>query len=972
MPYLNFENRVERRQAIEEFRKGVFMKSAIKRFLSVFLVLAMLMSISGIAAFADGEADGSSGVPAYEDQSEGGAPEADPEPDPATEPEPDPVPDPVQELSIELSRGSITIGSGGTAALMCSASGGSGSYRYYWTSTNTGIVDVVGFDSTADIEAMSAGTATVSVRVSDGETSATASCEVVVEDPGRSVTYDCSFTTTADKAIGFDQIIEKIAASYQTQIGTSIDYSATAQFGTTSINVGSIQYQNGTILTPGNKYQFSSLYATAFFQPYSSGSFVTRYTVTDGNNVISGNISITVNGSVTKVTGVTLSPTSLNMDTYSSRALSVSVTPLSANFSVSWSSSNTNVITISGTGTGVAISSKSRTGNATITVTVTDNNTGDSYQRTCNVKVKDDDDDDYRPSRSSAYNPGITLTYGSDYYGTSISDSLANEFYNRFGVSLPNGATLRFSSLTTTYGRLIQQNGSYARTSTTYSFSDLKQMSFEPYKAGTWTADYSLSYGGNSLAGTIYVYVKGSSLSVSISTSKVTLAPYSSQYLYVTVSPNSYYRVDWKSSNTGVATVAGNGAAATVNTYGKAGTATITATATDASGIQTQKSCTVTVTNSNTLYSPSMATYIGNTTKGTTIYDSLKSQFRNVHGVTPSDSATIRFSSTGDSKVAVRKLSNGRAISANTNYTLGDYKGMYTDPVAAGAFSVPYTLTYNGNTLSGNITVNVNPAPVNVSLALPNSSPYTFSTMLSSGTASGQLVGGINGALNSATSASWSYIRFSSPSLAAGTLYLNSSRSTLYNSTNITPAMFDQLYFVPAQPGTFESGFTAYNSAGNTVAMGKFSIIVPGTSPANNAGLKVQMTNQTVTINGRKVDTEVYNINGANFFKLRDIAAMLNGTGSQFSVGYDNITRAITVNTGASYNAIGTELVKGPDQSAKCVLNNMMVYINGYAVNLLAYNIGGSTFFQLRELGNSLGFGVGYDDATRTVLITSR
>ncbi len=35
-------------------------------------------------------------------------------------------------------------------------------------------------------------------------------------------------------------------------------------------------------------------------------------------------------------------------------------------------------------------------------------------------------------------------------------------------------------------------------------------------------------------------------------------------------------------------------------------------------------------------------------------------------------------------------------------------------------------------------------------------------------------------------------------------------------------------------------------------------------------------------------------------------------------------------------------------------------------------DIGGSTYFQLSELGNVLGFNVGYDAATRTVLINSK
>ena len=40
--------------------------------------------------------------------------------------------------------------------------------------------------------------------------------------------------------------------------------------------------------------------------------------------------------------------------------------------------------------------------------------------------------------------------------------------------------------------------------------------------------------------------------------------------------------------------------------------------------------------------------------------------------------------------------------------------------------------------------------------------------------------------------------------------------------------------------------------------------------------------------------------------------------------------------------------------------------------DIISISIGGNNFLRLRDLGDMIGFGVGYDDATRTVLITSR
>ena len=48
-----------------------------------------------------------------------------------------------------------------------------------------------------------------------------------------------------------------------------------------------------------------------------------------------------------------------------------------------------------------------------------------------------------------------------------------------------------------------------------------------------------------------------------------------------------------------------------------------------------------------------------------------------------------------------------------------------------------------------------------------------------------------------------------------------------------------------------------------------------------------QRSTQKLTVDGEKISCEKYNIDGSNYFKLRDLAYLLNGTGSQFSVGWN-------------------------------------------------------------------------------------
>lgn len=128
---------------------------------------------------------------------------------------------------------------------------------------------------------------------------------------------------------------------------------------------------------------------------------------------------------------------------------------------------------------------------------------------------------------------------------------------------------------------------------------------------------------------------------------------------------------------------------------------------------------------------------------------------------------------------------------------------------------------------------------------------------------------------------------------------------------------------------------------------------------------------QHLKVNGTDRTTEVYNINGSNYFKLRDMAALLNGTTAQFSVGYDAAIGQISVSTGTAYAPVGGELAAGTDQSASCRPSGQALRINGSPASLTAYNLGGNNFFNLRDLGGALGFRVDYDAASQTVLVTS-
>ena len=113
----------------------------------------------------------------------------------------------------------------------------------------------------------------------------------------------------------------------------------------------------------------------------------------------------------------------------------------------------------------------------------------------------------------------------------------------------------------------------------------------------------------------------------------------------------------------------------------------------------------------------------------------------------------------------------------------------------------------------------------------------------------------------------------------------------------------------------------------------------------------------------------MYKINGSNYFKIRDLAAILNGTGKQFSVGYDGTKNAVTATTGQGYARQPGGLAgaaTGGSQTAEP--SNDAIYVDGQKITAEVYKINGSNYFKLRDLGKALDFYVGWS-ADRGVYI---
>jgi len=216
-----------------------------------------------------------------------------------------------------------------------------------WSTSNSSVATV---SSSGVVTAKAAGTATITVKTSDG--GKTATCSVAVQSKTVSVTGVSLNNTSLSMIVGETQrLYATVSPSNATNKTVTWSSSNTSVVSVTSLGV---------------------LLANA------AGSAIITVKTNDGGKT--AKCTVTVSNATVSVTGVSLDKTSLSMTVGETQTLSATITPYNAtNKAVSWSSNNTTVATVSSSG---VVTAKAA-GTATITVTTNDG----GKKATCSVTV---------------------------------------------------------------------------------------------------------------------------------------------------------------------------------------------------------------------------------------------------------------------------------------------------------------------------------------------------------------------------------------------------------------------------------------------------------------------------------------------------------------------------------------------------------------------------------------------------------
>jgi hypothetical protein len=174
------------------------------------------------------------------------------------------------------------------------------------------------------------------------------------------------------------------------------------------------------------------------------------------------------------------------------------------------------------------------------------------------------------------------------------------------------------------------------------------------------------------------------------------------------------------------------------------------------------------------------------------------------------------------------------------------------------------------------------------------------------------------------------------------------------------------------QPSTtYYYRIKACNAGGTSAASNELVITTAAggavVTPPANGGVTATPTSSKVVVDGKDISFDAYNINGNNYFKLRDVAAAVNGSAKNFGVTYDEAVKAINLTSNSPYAAVGGELAAGDGKVKSGTLNKAPIYKDGVLVELTAYNINGNNYFKLRDLAKAFDIGVTWNAETNTV-----
>ena len=125
---------------------------------------------------------------------------------------------------------------------------------------------------------------------------------------------------------------------------------------------------------------------------------------------------------------------------------------------------------------------------------------------------------------------------------------------------------------------------------------------------------------------------------------------------------------------------------------------------------------------------------------------------------------------------------------------------------------------------------------------------------------------------------------------------------------------------------------------------------------------------KSILVDGRAFQVNTYNIDGYQYFKLRDVASILAESQAAFSVYWNEAENVISIieEKEEVLAEVSTDFSTEPK---KALFSSTRLSIHGQEVQLPSYSMDGYTYWKLRDLGKALGFQVEWEEGKNQIQI---
>lgn len=127
---------------------------------------------------------------------------------------------------------------------------------------------------------------------------------------------------------------------------------------------------------------------------------------------------------------------------------------------------------------------------------------------------------------------------------------------------------------------------------------------------------------------------------------------------------------------------------------------------------------------------------------------------------------------------------------------------------------------------------------------------------------------------------------------------------------------------------------------------------------------------QKVIINGENSLLQGYLLDDSIYYKLRDLAAALADTESQFAIEYDATSGNIEIKPGSTYSKLDSDLLPLDDAEVNAKRSNQAVAIGGEEFSITGYAINGYNYFKLEDIAKYINCNISYDESN--VILTTK